>query len=169
MNIHLLKVRKLIISSMISLTGLLLMLFIISFLPNSSIDLKKIITFGVLLPLLLVVIISIAYFGKKFTTVQQSFISEDYDIIKGILGDEVRYHANGMNPFQVIETDPSVTAEQANSCKSTHMLSGTYRGIDFTATNLVTSQSRGYATVDHSIFDGYYKLHLDKVVGLLSK
>src|SRR4051812_28648731 len=101
---------------MITVVLLLSVLFIIILTTNSAIDLK-IITFGLLLPLLLFIILGIAYFGSKFKANQQNFMTANDDLIKGIFGKDVYYQPKGHLPFNTIGIDPSVSAKQANSCR----------------------------------------------------
>lgn len=131
---------------------------------------EEIIAIGIVLPLLLSVVLGIAYYARKAKNVHVNILMRNITLIKDILGFEMEYVEKGKLPFHIVGEDPSLHAKYANSCICSDMLQGNYKGIDYTVTNMVTTHSKGYSIgtdeTSYSIFSGFYiffNVHVSKI------
>lgn len=163
MNSNLKKIQKIIIGSMILLVMIILLIILLALFNSDTIILSgNLIAIGVIVPVLLVIVIGVAFFAKKFEQAQRSFVTDHINIVKNVLGETVNYVPKAQIPYAVIGVDPSLNAKLANSSSCNHMLTGSYKGMEYHAFNVTTVRSHGYnaGTEDtaHSVFDGYYIL-----------
>ena len=159
LNKPLKKIQKIVIGSMGILFFIILLIFVLNYFYGEAMKkFEGIIAFVIILPFLLMIVLGIAFFSKKFNQVQNHSVNANLDILKEILGDAIQYLPNGKIPFHLIGEDPSIAANHANSIICNHFLTGKYNGVEFISTNIETTNSRGYGEVDYSIFDGFYIL-----------
>ena len=153
-------IQKVLVSAMIVFIPLLLfIIFLAYFLGRDDRgNMEKIIVFAFILPGLLLIVLGFTFFAKKYKSVQRNFVANNIDILKGLLGDAVVYHPEGKIPFHIVGEDPSLSAKFSNSCRCNHMLKGTYKNVEFIASNMETRHSRGYGEIDDTVFEGFYIL-----------
>lgn len=119
---------------------------------------EEMIAIFIVLPILLCIVLGVAYIARRAKTVQGNIIKRNIALIKEMLGNDVEYVDKGKLPFHIVGEDPSLHAKYANSCKCRDMLKGNYKGVDYIVTNMITMHSEGYGEVSNSIFSGSYIL-----------